>query len=64
MKMPRYYVFAKETVYYMKEIEAESSNQIIKMVYDGKIDFDYGDITDGHDFQLTEIEEIKRYGSL
>jgi len=59
--MPKFYAFASEVVYYMKEVEGESVDQIKKMIYDGEIDFDYGDVTDGHDFQITEIEEIKRY---
>jgi len=59
--MPKYYAFASEVVYYMKEVDAESPEQVREMVFNGEIDFDYGDIKDGHDFQITEIEEIKRY---
>lgn len=59
--MAKYYVFASEMVYYMKEVEAESEDQVKQMVFDGEISFDYGDITDGHDFKIDEIEEEKRY---
>jgi hypothetical protein len=59
--MPKFYAFAQEVVYYMKEVEGESVEQIKKMIFDGEIDFDYGDVTDAHDFQIIEIEEVKRY---
>lgn len=59
--MPKYFIFASETVYYMKEAEAESEKQIRDMIYNGEIDFDYGDITDGGNFEISEIEEAKRY---
>ena len=59
--MPKFYIFASEKVYYMKEMEAESEQQIRDMIYSGEIDFDYGDITDGGNFEINEIEEVKRY---
>lgn len=59
--MTKYYAFASEVIYYMKEVEADSPEQVREMIYDGEIDFDYGDVTSGHDFQITEIEEEKRY---
>jgi len=31
------------------------------MVFNGEIDFNYGDIVDGWDFDISEIEEAKRY---
>ncbi len=51
----KYTVYAMETVYYMKEVEADSEEQIKEMVFNGEIDFDFGDVSDGADFQLTEI---------
>lgn len=57
--MPKFIVFASERVYYMKEVEAESADQIRDMIYDGEVDFDYGDITDGGDFTIGDIEEIE-----
>lgn len=51
----KYTVYAMETIYYMKEVEAESEEQVKKLVFSGEIDFDFGDVTDGADFQLTEI---------
>jgi hypothetical protein len=59
--MPKYIVFARETVYYMKEVEAESYEQAEQMVKSGDVYFEYGDITDGDNFQIDEIEEEKRY---
>ena len=59
--MTKYYAFASEVIYYMKEVEGDSPEQVREMILDGEIDFDYGDVTDGHDFQITEIEEEKRY---
>ena len=54
-------VFASETVYYYKEVEADSPEEVKQMIFEGEIDFDYGDITDGFDFQVNDIEEYKRY---
>jgi hypothetical protein len=59
--MPKYIVFAREMVYYMKEVEAESYEQVEQMVKSGDVYFEYGDITDGDNFQIDEIEEEKRY---
>jgi hypothetical protein len=59
--MPKFMVFASEVVWYMKEVEAENEDQIREMVFSGDIDFDYGDITDGDNFQITEISEAKHY---
>lgn len=59
--MPKYLVFASEKVYYMKEVEADSEDHVRKMIFDGEIDFEYGDITDGHNFSVDEIEEEKNY---
>jgi len=55
--MPKFMVFASEIVWYMKEVEAENEDQVREMVFSGDIDFDYGDITDGDNFQITEISE-------
>ena len=53
----------KEKLYelYMKEVEAESPEQVQQMIEDGEVDFEYGDITDGYGFTVNEIEEEKRY---
>lgn len=60
--MAKYYVFASEQVYYMKKVEADSVDQVNQMIFDGRVSFDYGDITDGSNFTIDEIEEEKRYG--
>ena len=57
--MNKYRLYARETVYYMVEVEAESEDEARELVYDGQIDFDYKDITDGGDFNLDRIEEVK-----
>ena len=59
--MPKFIVQARETVFYWKEVEAESEDQIKQMIFDGEIAFDYGDITDGCDFEVQSIDEEKRY---
>lgn len=59
--MPKYYVYASETIFYMKEIEAESEDQARQMIETHEIDFDYGDVNHGLNFRIHEIEEEKRY---
>lgn len=56
--MKKYTIYASETVYYMKEVEAESEKQARDMVFDGEIAFDLEDIYDGRDFEVRDIEEI------
>jgi hypothetical protein len=51
----KYTIYASETVYYMKEVEAESEEQARELVFQGEIDFYYGDITDGANFNIDEI---------
>lgn len=60
--MNKYRLYASETVYYMVEVEAESEDEAKELVYEGQIDFDYKDITDGGDFNLDRIEEVKNHG--
>ena len=57
--MPKFAVYASETVYYMKDVEADDEEQVKKMIFNGEIDFDYGDITDGANFNVDEILEEK-----
>lgn len=59
--MPKYIIQASETVYYWKEVEADSEEHAREMVFHGEVDFDYGDITDGDYFQIEDIAEEKRY---
>jgi hypothetical protein len=60
-KMPKFIVCATEVVKYAKEVEAKDEGQVREMVFNGEIDFNYGDIVDGWDFDISEIEEAKRY---
>lgn len=57
--MPKFAVYASETVYYMKDVEADDEEQVKKMIFNGEIDFDYGDIADGANFNVDEIVEDK-----
>jgi len=57
----KFSVFASEKVYYFKEVEAESAEEVRQMIFNGEIDFDYNDITDGFDFHVDDVEESKRY---
>ena len=59
--MPKFVVRASETVYYWKEVEAESEEQVRDLIFSGDVDFDYGDITEGDYFEILDIEEEKRY---
>lgn len=56
--MTKYKVYTSETVYYMKEVEAESEEHVKDMVFDGEIDFDSEAIYNGHGFNIIKIEEI------
>ncbi len=58
--MNKYRLYASETVYYALVVEAESEDEARELVYDGQIDFDFKDITDGGDFNLDRVEEIKQ----
>jgi hypothetical protein len=60
--MPKFTIFATEEVLYMKEVEADSSDSLKTMIDKGEIDFDFGDVVELNYFQITEIEESKRYG--
>ena len=51
----KYTVYASETIYYMKEVEAESEEQIQDLIFKGAIDFDYGDVSDGANFNVDDI---------
>lgn len=55
--MPKFSIYASETVYYMKDVEADDEEQVKEMIFKGEIDFDYGDITDGANFNVDEIME-------
>jgi len=60
--MPKFTIFATEEVLYMKEVDADNSETLKTMIDKGEIDFDFCDVVDGSHFQITEIEESKRYG--
>lgn len=51
----KYTVYASETIYYMKEVDAESEEQVKEMIFNGELDFDYGDVSDGANFNVDEI---------
>jgi len=56
--MPKFIVYAKEVVYYMVDVEAENKDEVSNLLYEGGIDFNPSNITDGGDFEVLEIEEI------
>ena len=51
----KYTVYASETIYYMKEVKAESEEQVKDLIFKGEIDFDYGDVSDGANFNVDDI---------
>ena len=57
--MAKYIVTAREVVYYLREVEAENEEQVQKMVFDGELDFDFGDVSDSFDFEIVNINEEK-----
>lgn len=59
--MPKYFVNACETVHYLKEIEADSEDHAKYLIQSHDIEFDYGDIEYGLNFEIIDIEEEKRY---
>ena len=54
----KYRLYASETVYYIVDVEAESEDEARDLVYQGEVDFDYKDITDGGEFNLDRVEEL------
>lgn len=55
--MRKYIVTASEVVYYLKTVEAESEEKVKQMIFDGELDFDFGDVSDALDFQISDIRE-------
>ena len=56
--MPKYRVMARETVYYMVEVEAESADAVRDLITEGEIEFSSEDIVDGDDFNLMSVEPV------
>lgn len=57
--MPKFIITASETIFYWKEVEADSEEQVRERIFDGEIDFDYGDVHDGDHFEVIDIIEEK-----
>lgn len=57
--MPKFIITASETIFYWKEVEADSEEQVRERIFDGEIDFDYGDVHDGDHFEVIDIIEDK-----
>ena len=54
----KYVIRASETVYYWKEIEAESESEIYEQLSSGDLFFTNDDITDADYFALYDITEV------
>jgi len=54
-KMPKYFVYATEKVYYQIKVEANSEEEARQKVMDG--DYSAHEAIDGEDFNIFEIEE-------
>ena len=54
----KYVIRASETVYYWKEIEAESESEIYEQLGSGDLFFTNDDITDADYFDLYDITEV------
>lgn len=57
--MAKFTVTASEVVYYLKTVEAESEEQVRQMIFEGELDFDFGDVSDAWDFEISDIREDK-----
>lgn len=49
-------VYSYETVYYMREVYANNRDHADEICSE---DGDWGDIVDGNNFEVTDIEEVK-----
>ena len=58
-QMPKFIITATETIFYWKEVEADSEEQVRDMVSSGEIDFAYTDVSDGDHFEICDIIEDK-----
>ena len=57
--MAKFIIQASETVFYWKEVEAESLDKLRDSISMGEVYIDSNDITDGDDFQIQSIEEAE-----
>ena len=55
--MPKFTIFARETVYYAFDIEAESKEQAIQKANDYELSFD--DATESENFEIQGVEEMQ-----
>ena len=55
--MPKFTIYAKETVYYEFEIEADNEEQARDKAYDYQLSFE--DAYDSDWFEIGDIQEIK-----
>jgi len=55
--MKKFIIRASETVYYWKEIQANSKEELGDDISRGEILFDNDDIVEGDDFELIDIQE-------
>jgi len=56
--VPKFRVMARETVYYLIDVEAESEQAIRDDFTVGNLDFNNKDIVDGEDFNLLSVELV------
>lgn len=56
--MAKFLLRASETVYYIKEVEANSEEEARDMVFAGDVDFGNEDIETGEHFSLDYVEEV------
>jgi hypothetical protein len=56
--MKTFRVYAREEVYYLKDVEAESMDELRTMIGHGDIYFSGSEIVDGSNFQIDGIEEV------
>jgi len=57
--MKKFIIRASETVYYWKEVRANSEQELKDEISKGEILFNNDDIVEGDHFELIDIEEIK-----
>lgn len=55
----KFIITASETVYYWKEVEAESESEVYDLISQGYLYFTNDDITEADHFDIHSIQEVE-----
>jgi hypothetical protein len=56
--MAKFYIYATETVRYLKVMEADNLESLKEMIDNDEVDITNAEIVDGDGYEITDIEEI------